>query len=225
MTRTRGDRAVVSLDLVIVLTAVILAGVLALTRPGADPGDHEPQATPGELPSTGQYVRANISAEGALEVTHLVSTQTPVSSLLLRAPSSAGQPGTTRVENVAITTSGATVATLPSIGREAQQVTLGRSVRQLTVTYRIAPALGGDPATVKGRTLAFVPALRIDYSHETGPIRRLVTAPGEILNVACVRIDGEAPRPCGTATSDGWQVDLDGEDRDDGLLVQTQLDD
>ena len=68
-----------------------------------------------------------------------------------------------------------------------------------------------------------MPALRIDYSHEAGPIRRRVTAPGEILNVACVRTDGAAPRPCGTATRDGWQVDLDGEDRDDGLLVQTQL--
>ena len=224
MTRTRGDRAVVSLDLVIVLTAGIIAAVLVLARPGTDQVDDEPQALQ-QPPSTGQYVRADISAEGALEVTHLVSTRTPVSSLLLRAPSSAGEPGTTTVENVAVTTSGATVATLPSIGREAQQVTLGRPVRQVTVTYRIAPALGGDPATVHGRTLAFVPALRIDYSNETGPIRRRVTAPGEILNVACVRTNGAAPRPCGTATGDGWQVDLDGEDRDDALLVQTQQDD
>ena len=225
MTRTRGDRAVVSLDLVIVVTAGIIAAVLVLTRPGTDRVVNEPQATLRQLPSTGQYVSAIISAEGALEVTHVVSTRTPVSSLLLRAPSSAGQPSTTTVENVAVTTSGATVATLPSIGREAQQVTLGRPVRQVTVTYRIAPALGGDPATVHGRTLAFVPALRIDYSNETGPIRRRVTAPGEILNVACVRTDGAAPRPCGTATGDGWQVDLDGEDRDDALLVQTQQDD
>ena len=223
MTRTRRDLGMVSLDLVIVVTAVIIAAVLVLTRPSAHRVDENPRATLRQLPSTGQDVRANISAEGALEVTHLVSTRTPVSSLLLRVPSSAGQPGTAKVENVAVTTSGATVATLPSIGREAQQVALGRSVRQVTITYRITPAPGGDTATVPGRTLAFVPALRIDYSHETGPIRRRVTAPGEILNVACVRPDGAAPRPCGTATGDGWQVDLDGEDRDDALLVQTQL--
>ena len=228
MTRTAGNRDAMSLGLVIVLAVVIMAVVLALVliRPGAgDPGDDESHDAPRQDPPSGQDIRASISAEGVLEVTHTVSTRTPVSSLLLRPAPSAGPVGSTTVTKVTVTTSGATVATFGEFGSTTQHVPLGRVVSQFTVTYRIAPSLGGDPATVRGRGLVFAPALRIDYRNEIGPIHRRVTAPGQILNVACVRPDGSEPRPCGSATSDGWQVDLDGEDRDDGLLVQTQLSD
>jgi hypothetical protein len=225
MTRIRdrlyGERGEVSLDAVIVIVVVVIAVVLVLTKPGVPDGPPhvESQTTP-EVPSNGQYVETSISAAGALEVTHWISAPRLVSSLLL-APSVPASPGPATLENVVVSAGGATLATRFSLGRGTHEVSLNQPVRQFTITYRVAPAASGAIATVHGRALTFVPGLRIDYHQDRGTVRRTITTPNQILNVACVRAD-TPPRPCGMATSDGWQVDLAGEDRDDGLLVQTQ---
>jgi hypothetical protein len=66
----------------------------------------------------------------------------------------------------------------------------------------------------------------VDYAGAGGVVRRLVTAPGTVLNVACLRPSKDfdaTPRPCGKPTGDGdWLVDLSGADRNDRLLAQVE---
>ena len=80
--------------------------------------------------------------------------------------------------------------------------------------------------TVRSRTLARVLGMDVDYDGAGGVVRRVVTATGTVLNVACLRPTedfDESPRPCGKPTGDGdWVVDLRGDHRHDRLLAQLE---
>jgi hypothetical protein len=69
-------------------------------------------------------------------------------------------------------------------------------------------------------------AMDVGYQDAGGMVRRIVTAAGTILNVACLRPSEDfdaSPRPCGRATGDGgWAVDLRGADRGMRLLAQIE---
>ncbi len=150
-------------------------------------------------------------------------SRAPVDTLTVAADQPDGRPGTQPVGDVQISAAGETLSRLERVNGERQRVALGRSVPQVRLTYRV-DALFDDSGTAPGRVLARATALTVDYRGETGPVRRTLTAPGRILNVACLRTDAASPLPCGAPTGAGWRVDLQGADRDSGLLVQLQLD-
>jgi hypothetical protein len=237
VTRVGPARGDVSLDLVVVLVLVGIAALLvAVVFPGPEadderlptPGTSDRSGTPAAThappgaPDVGQYVIGDITSGGELEVTHWIISSAPVDNLTLRADQADGRPGTLAAVNVEVTAGREVLAAPLFVDSREERVSLGRSVRLMRLVYRIDGVLD-DTATLEDRALASVTALNVDYVGESGPVRRVVMAPGEVLNVACLRTDRSTPRPCGTRFGEGWQVDLEGVDRDDGLLVQLQL--
>ncbi|HRI97747.1 MAG TPA: hypothetical protein PLZ93_19160 [Nocardioides sp.] len=165
-----------------------------------------------------------LTADGALEVTHQIDTDKPINTLQVSVAQLFGPSAAPRIEGIEVTAGNDVLAELTTITDQPQNLELGRSVREVILTYRVIGTLDAEDTTVAGRVLARVPTLRVDYDHEAGPIRRTITAPGQILNVACVASRQSPPRPCGAADSRGWLVEPDTPDRDDALLVQIQLD-
>jgi hypothetical protein len=228
----------VSPDLIVVLVLAGIAAVLVvLAFPSPTADDERPPTTgssdesgtptpahgPPGAPDVGQYVLGELTPGGELQVTHWIISSAPVDTLTLRADQADGRPGTLPALNVEVTAGREVLAAPLFVDSREERVSLGRSMQLLRLAYRIDGVLDDDTATLEDRALANVTALNVDYVGESGPVRRVVMAPGEVLNVACLRTDSSTPRPCGAPLGKGWQVDLEGVDRDDGLLVQLQL--
>ncbi|WP_134768100.1 hypothetical protein [Nocardioides sp. 1609] len=224
MTRNRRDWAVGALAGLTGIGATAGFAVLILGSFGDGGGSERTVAPPASTAPleepVGQDVRAVVASDGSIEIVHRVVTATPVSSILLRPGPPYGQLGVAEVVGVEVSTGGTSVASQVAVGLRAQSVSLGRLVHEFTVTYRVVPPRVGTATAVDGRSLVFVPVLDLEYDDEAGPVRRRVSAEGEILNVACVR--AAVPRPCGSATREGWEVDLGDVVRDVSLVVQLQ---
>ncbi|WP_137294781.1 hypothetical protein [Nocardioides dongxiaopingii] len=224
MTRTRRDWAVGVLAGLVGIAAtagfaVLVVGSLGdVGRPERSAAAAASAASPDE--PVGQDVRAVVARDGSVEIVHRVVTAAPVTSILLRPGPGYGRLGVAEVAGVEVSAGGTSIASEVAVGRRAQSVSFGRLVHDFTVTYRVVPPEDGAEAAVEGRSLVFVPVLDLEYFDESGPVRHRVSADGEILNVACVR--SAVPRPCGSATREGWEVDLDDVVSDVSLVVQLQ---
>lgn len=220
--------AVTAGSLAVVLVVLVGIGAILVFRARSDqqpvtPGPVAPskQQTTGVL-EPGQIVESDVRRSGDLEVRHSITGAEPFETITVRADQADGQPGTRPARDVEASVSGRVVATLPSVRRAGTPIPFDDPVREVLLTYRVGAVLE-DTGTVPGRALARVTTLNVDFGAESGPVRRQVRAPGEVLNVACLRTDRSPPRPCGAAVPGGWEVELEGDDRDDGLLVQIQL--
>ena len=125
------------------------------------------------------------------------------------------------------TMDGRLLAHRSSIGTNHQTIGLRAPTQALWFSYSVDGGLDDATSTVPGRTLARVLAMDVAYQGASGGVvRRVVTAPGTVLNVACLRPHSglqASPRACGQPTPDGgWVVDLKGRDRRDRLLAQLE---
>jgi hypothetical protein len=229
---SRGLRALAAVAFVVVLIA------LAVRALGGDEGDSSPRpaterspravpAPPADAPDEGMYVVSSVTAEGQVDVQTWVRSPTPLRELELTTTDPDLLPGSAESLNLVVRAlDGTLLARRDSIGTNHQRIRLRAPATDLYFHYTIDGAMDDASQTIEGRALARVLAMDVDYAGAGGLVRRLVTAPGTVLNVACLRPSEDfdaAPRPCGMATGDGdWTVDLRGADRGDRLLAQLE---
>lgn len=225
-----------ALATVAVVVALVAFGFRALR--GAD--DPAPQdspsvsraprtmpSTPEDVPDEGLYVVSNVTPDGDVEVQTWLRAATPITELRLTTTDPDLLPGSVEsLDLVVRAMDGRMLARRDTVGTNHQRIRLREPAAELFFSYTVDGGMDEATSTVQGRTLARVLAMDVDYAGAAGLVRRLVTAPGTVLNVACLRPseDFEAtPRPCGKATGDGdWLVDLRGGDRGDRLLAQLE---
>jgi hypothetical protein len=229
-------RALKALGAVAVVVALVLVGVHALTRDDAStpPGSSTPRSrgtvppTPGEAPSQGMYVVSSINAEGEVDVQTWVHAPQPISQLKMATTDPDLLPGSVEsLDLVVRTMDGKVVAHRDSIGTNRQTVRLREPAADLYFSYTVDGAMDDATSTVPGRRLARVLGMDVDYvGASSGLVRRLVTASGTVINVACLRPRSgfqAAPRACGRPFGDGdWMVELRGPDIRDRLLAQVE---
>ncbi len=231
---TRGLKALGAVAVVVALVALAFA---ALSRDdvSAPTGDAQPERTshpvppvPEDAPTEGLYVVSDVTADGRVEVQTWLRATQPVSELALTTTDPDLLPGSVEsLDLVVRTLDGRMLAHRDSVGTNPQRIRLRRPVTELWFGYVIDGGMDDDASeTVAGRTLARVLAMDVDYAGSGGVVRRLVTGPGTVLNVACLRPSEDfqaSPRPCGKPTPEGgWVVDLSGPDRHDRLLAQLE---
>jgi hypothetical protein len=230
---TRGLKALAA---VAVVVALVLLGVQALSRHDAKEPDVAPSSTratrdvpppPADVPDEGLYVLSSVTGDGTVEVQTWLRAATPISELRMTTTDPDLLPGSVesldlRVHDV----DGTLLAHRDSVGTNLQRIRLRAAASDLYLSYTIDGAMDETTQTVQNRTLARVLGMDIDYDGAGGVVRRLVTATGTVLNVACLRPTqdfDESPRPCGKPTGDGdWIVDLRGDDWHDRLLAQLE---
>jgi hypothetical protein len=228
-------RALKALGAVAVVVALVLVGVHALTRDDSTPhGSSTPRSrgtvppTPSEAPSKGMYVVSSINADGEVDVQTWVHAPQPISQLTMTTTDPDLLPGSVEsLDLVVRTMDGKVVARRDSIGTNRQTVRLREPAADLYFSYTVDGAMDDASSTVPGRRLARVLGMDVDYEGvSSGLVRRLVTASGTVLNVACLRPRSgfqAAPRACGKPFGDGdWMVDLRGPDVRDRLLAQVE---
>lgn len=231
---TRGLAALAAVAAVAVVVVLVLLGVRAI--PGADhpetavlpvPTAPAVPSAPPDAPVKGLYVRSEVGADGRVEVETWLRSATPVTELRLTTGDPELVPGSAEATDLDVRDlDGRVLAHRDSVGTSPQRIVLLAPATELYLTYTIGGGTDGATATVEGRTLARVLAVELEYAGAAGPVRRVVTAAGTVLNVACVRPGDErrrSPRPCGRATDDGgWAVVLRGAHRNDLLLAQLE---
>jgi hypothetical protein len=228
-------RAIKALGAVAVVVALVLLGVRALS--GGDdgtPSSREPRSratvpsAPTDAPAEGMYVVSHVTSGGDVEVQTWLRAPQPISQLRMATTDPDLLPGSVEsLDLVVRTMDGKVAAHRDGIGTNHQTIRLREPATDLYFTYVVAGGIDDATATVPGRHLARVLAMDVDYKGASGgAVRRLVTADGTILNVACLRPRSgfqAAPRACGRPVGDGdWLVDLRGPDRRDRLLAQLE---
>jgi hypothetical protein len=230
------NRGLKALGAVAVVVAVVVFGFKALSgdgdrAPGAEAtAARSPRtmpATPTDVPDQGLYVISSVTADGDVDVQTWLRAAQPVSVLELTTTDPDLLPGSVESLDLVVRgMDGRMLAHRDSVGTNHQQIRLREPADQLYFTYTIDGGMDDASSTVQGRTLARVLAMDVDYAGADGVVRRLVVAPGTVLNVACLRPSEDfdaTPRPCGKPTDDGdWLVDLRGPDRNDRLLAQLE---
>ena len=194
---------------------------------GTDASPSAVPAPPGDAPAEGLYVVSHVTEDGQVDVQTWLRSPNPVRELRLTTTDPDLLPGS--VESLALVVrdlDGKVLARRSSVGTNPQRIRLRSPATELFFSYTIDGGMDDASQTVAGRTLARVLAMDVDYDGAGGTVRRLVTAPGEVINVACLRPSEDfdaAPRPCGEPTGDGgWLVNLTGKDRHDRLLAQIE---
>ena len=232
-------RALAALVAVAAVAAVVVLGLRALTgddpsSTGAGPAAPHRWATvpaaPLEAPAEGLYVVSTVTADGQVEVQTWLRVPQPVTELRLTTTDPDLLPGSTESLGLVVRTmDGRLLAHRTSVGTNPQRIRLRDPATDLYLSYTIDGAMDDRSPTVQGRSLARVLGMDIDYAGADGSrvvVRRLVTSPGTVLNVACLAPSQDfdaAPRPCGSPTGDGdWLVELRGEHRQDRLLAQLE---
>ena len=191
---TRGLKA---LGAVAVVVALVALGFRALS--GDD--DEEPAAAPSatraarDVPSAargrprrGMYVLSYVKADGTVEVQTWLRAPTPISELRMTTTDPDLLPGSVesldlRVHDV----DGTLLAHRDSVGTNPQRIRLRAAATDLYFSYTIDGAMDDASQTVQTRTLARVLGMDVDYDGAGGVVRRVVTATGTVLNVACLR--------------------------------------
>jgi hypothetical protein len=232
----RGLKALATVALVVVVIAVgarLLSGNDSDEAPAAD-GPERVAATvppvPDDAPAEGLYVRSDVTEDGEVVVQTWLRTATPISELRLTTTDPDLLPGSVESLDLRVRTlEGGALARRDSVGTNPQRIKLRTPVTELYFTYTVDGGLDDASQTVEGRRLARVLAMDVDYDGAGAAgttVRRLVTGPGTVINVACLRPSEDfdaVPRPCGQSTPDGdWLVDLAGKDGGDRLLAQLE---
>ncbi len=230
------SRGLTALGAVLVVAVLVVLGFRALAKdddPAPASGTSTPRsrvtppATPPEVPTEGMYVVSDVTADGDVQVQTWLRSATPVSQLDLTTTDPDLLPGSVEsLDLIVRTMDGKLVAHRDTVGTNPQRIRLREPATELWFSYTVDGGMDDASSTVQGRSLARVLAMDVDYEGAAGVVRRLVTAPGTVLNVACLRPSEDfdaTPRPCGQPTDDGdWLVDLRGADRDDRLLAQLE---
>jgi hypothetical protein len=173
------------------------------------------------------YVLSSVTPDGTVDVQTWLRAGSPVSELRLATTDPDLLPGSVEsLDLVVHDVDGALLAHRDSVGTNQQRVRLRAAATDLYFSYTVDGAMDDASQTVRNRTLARVLGMDVDYDGAGGVVRRVVTATGTVLNVACLRPTDdfdESPRPCGKPTPDGgWVVDLRGDDLHDRLLAQLE---
>jgi hypothetical protein len=230
---TRGLKALAA---VAVVVALVVLGFRVLTRDDAEGPAAQPTSTrsprdvpppPADAPSEGMYVLSSVTPDGTVDVQTWLRAGSPVSELRLATTDPDLLPGSVEsLDLVVHDVDGALLAHRASVGTNQQRIRLRAAATDLYFTYTVDGAMDDASQTVRNRTLARVLGMDVDYDGAGGVVRRVVTATGTVLNVACLRPTDdfdESPRPCGKPTPDGgWVVDLRGDDLHDRLLAQLE---
>jgi hypothetical protein len=179
---------------------------------------------PDDAPAEGLYVLSTVTDDGLVEVQTWLRSAQPVSELTLTTSDPDLAPGGVESLDLVVRSAADKVlARRDSVGTNPQRVKLRSPATDLYFSYTIEGGLSQATETVEGRGLVRVLGMDVSYAGEAGSVRRVVEAPGEVLNVACLKPKEDfdaSPRPCGSATEDGgWAVDLTGADRQDRLLA------
>ena len=231
---TRGLKALAAVAVVVAL--------VALGIPGAHPGRRQQEPAkapsssavardvpppPADAPSEGMYVLSSVTAEGTVEVQTWLHAAAPISELRMTTTDPDLLPGSVESLDLRVRgLDGALLAQRDSVGTNPQRIRLRAAATDLYFSYTIDGAMDDASQTVETRTLARVLGMDVDYDGSGGVVRRVVTATGTVLNVACLRPTDdfdESPRPCGKPTGDGdWVVDLRGDHWHDRLLAQLE---
>jgi hypothetical protein len=231
---TRGLKALAAVAVVAVL---VVLGFRALSKDGdAAPAAADgttprtkvtPPATPADVPAEGMYVVSDVTADGDVHVQTWLRSATPITQLDVTTTDPDLLPGSVEsLDLIVRTMDGTLVAHRDTVGTNPQHIRLREPATDLWFSYTVDGGMDDASSTVQGRSLARVLAMDVDYDGAGGVVRRLVTTPGTVLNVACLRPSEDfdaSPRPCGRPTDDGdWLVDLRGPDRQDRLLAQLE---
>jgi hypothetical protein len=230
---TRGLKALAAVAVVVALVAL---GFRALTGDDDEPPTQSSSSErtgrdvpppPAEAPREGMYVLSAVGPDGTVEVQTWVRSATPVSELRLTTTDPDLLPGS--VESMDLTVhglDGTLLAHRDTVGTNPQRVRLRVASTGFYFSYTIEGAMDDASQTVQNRTLARVLGMDVDYDGAAGVVRRVVTAPGTVINVACLHPTedfDESPRPCGRSSGEGdWTVDLRGAHRNDRLLAQLE---
>jgi len=230
------SRGLKALAAVAVVVALVAWGFRALTQDDPGPSGGGPAAphsratlppTPADVPAEGLYVVSTITAAGEVNVETWLRVPQPITELDLTTTDPDLLPGSTEsLDLIVRTMDGRLLAHRDSVGTNPQTIRLREPASDLYFSYTIDGAMDDASSTVPGRKLARVLAMDVDYAGAGGVVHRLVTSPGTVLNVACLRPSKDfdaTPRPCGRPTGDGdWIVDLRGDDWHDRLLAQLE---
>lgn len=227
---SRSLRSLLAVVAVVAVVLVVLRFASDDDDPGAGPASGASSApatvppVPDDAPAEGLYVLSTVTDDGLVEVQTWLRSTRPVSELTLTTSDPDLAPGGVESLDLVVRSMGNRVlARRDSVGTNPQRVRLRSPATELYLSYTIEGGLSQATETVAGRGLVRVLGMDVSYAGEAGSVRRVVEAPGEVLNVACLkpREDFDAsPRPCGGATEEGgWAVDLTGADRQDRLLA------
>jgi hypothetical protein len=230
------NRGLKALAAVAVVVALVALGFRALSRddaegPAAAPASgrtgHEVPPAPADAPDEGLYVLSSVTADGAVEVQTWLRAAAPISELRMTTTDPDLLPGSVESLDLRVhSLDGTLLAHRDSVGTNPQRIRLRAPATDLYLSYTVDGAMDDASQTVRSRSLARVLGMDVDYDGAGGVVRRVVTATGTVLNVACLRPTDdfdESPRPCGKPTGDGdWTVDLRGADWHDRLLAQLE---
>ena len=230
---TRGLKALAAVAVVVALVVFAFRAVSQddnQPRRTASPRSHATvPPVPDGAPREGMYVVSNVQTDGQVEVQTWVRASHPISRLLMTTTDPDLLPGSVEsLDLVVRAMDGRLLAHRSSIGTNHQTIRLRAPAQELWFSYTVDGALDEATSTVPGRKLARVLGMDVNYDGASaGVVRRLVTAPGTVLNVACLRPRSgfqASPRACGKPTADGdWVVDLKGRERRDRLLASLEL--
>jgi len=230
---TRGLKALAAVAVVVALVAL---GFRAVTNrghqdPAASPSSkrsaRDVPPPPADAPPEGMYVLSDVTADGTVQVQTWVRAATPISELRLTTTDPDLLPGSVESLDLKVhDLDGTLLAHRDTVGTNPQRIRLRAPATDLYFSYTVDGAMDDASATVESRTLARVLGMDVDYDGAGGVVRRVVTAAGTVLNVACLRPSedfDESPRPCGKPTGSGdWTVDLRGAHWHDRLLAQLE---
>jgi hypothetical protein len=228
------SRGLKALAAVAVVMALVALGFRVLSRhdakePAAAPTSEregrDVPPRPAAAPDDGMYVVSSVTADGEVEVQTWIRAAAPISELLMTTTDPDLLPGSVESLDLRVhALDGTLLAHRNSVGTNPQRIRLRAPATDLYLSYTVDGAMDDTSQTVQNRSLARVLGMDVDYDGAGGVVRRLVTAAGTVMNVACLRPTedfDESPRPCGKPTGDGdWTVDLRGADWHDRLLAQ-----
>jgi hypothetical protein len=230
------SRGLKALAAVAVVVALVALGFRVLSRhdakePAAAPTSEregrDVPPRPADAPDDGMYVLSSVTADGEVEVQTWLRVAAPISELRMTTTDPDLLPGSVESLDLRVhALDGTLLAHRDSVGTKPQRIRLRAPATDLYLSYTVDGAMDDTSQTVQNRSLARVLGMDVDYEGAGGVVRRLVTAAGIVLNVACLRPTedfDESPRPCGKPTGDGdWTVDLRGADWHDRLLAQLE---
>jgi hypothetical protein len=231
---SRGLRSLAAVAVVVGVIALAFAWFNRDDKPDPAPTtesrpkvERDVQPFPADMPTEGMYVASDVAADGSVEVSTWIRSAQPVEQLSMTTTDPDLLPGSVEsLDLVVRTMDGKMLAHRDTVGTNPQTIRLRQAATELYFSYTVDGAMDTASPTVPGRTLARVLAMDVDYAGAAGTVRRLVSSPGTVLNVACLdpAQDFDAvPRPCGQATADGdWVVDLTGAQRQDRLLASIE---
>jgi hypothetical protein len=231
---TRGLKALAAVAVVVLVVALAFRALSRDDHPAPSADSRAPRShatlppTPADAPDEGLYVVSDVTADGDVDVQTWLRAPQPITELELTTTDPDLLPGSAEsLDLIVRTMDGKLVAHRDSVGTNHQHIRLREPAADLFFSYTVDGAMDDASSTVAGRTLARVLGMDVDYvGADTGVVRRLVTAPGTVLNVACLRPRSgfqATPRPCGKPTGEGdWLVELHGAARNDRLLAQLE---